>query len=63
MESIDKSVKQKTVTLPRKEAHSLMTELEHKGFDYMCSELHIDNTLTVTYPASLKQGKQLWEGK
>ena len=54
----DSSKRQKTCTLKREEAHTLMVELTHKGYDYACSELKED-MLTVTWPASTEIGKQL----
>lgn len=48
-----------TKTLPREEAHHLLTELMHDSFDVMCSPLDNDGNLTITWPASLSIGKQL----
>ena len=54
----DTSKKQLMCTLEREEAYILMNELEHKGYDYICSELK-GTMLTVTWPASKEFGKQL----
>lgn len=46
-------------TLPRKEAHSLLVELMHQGYDTICSPLDENGMLTVTWPASTNIGKQI----
>ena len=50
---------QKTVTLPKEEARSLLVELMHKGFDATSSPVDKDGNITVTWPASTNIGKQL----
>ena len=51
--------KQQKKTLPAKEAHTLLVDLMHEGYDTYCSEIDTDGKLTVIWPASTNIGKQL----
>ncbi len=55
--------KQKMVRLPSDKAHTLMVDIMHQGYDYICSEKDSDGTLTVIWPASTTIGKQLPKGE
>ena len=50
--------KQQKKTLPAKEAHTLLVDLMHEGYDTYCSEIDSEGNLTVIWPASTNVGKQ-----